>query len=208
MTTSQYVAPAYEKDGFNCPHCHAYSKQDWPTALFAPPLGQVSEVALSRCHHCGNYSVWYDEKLIFPWISTAPYANADLPDDMKRDYEEARNIANQSPRGAAALLRLIIQKLCKHLGEKGDNPNDDIAALVRRGLPAGVQKALDSVRVIGNEAVHPGTIDLRDNPEITARLFGLVNFITEKMVTEPKTIEAMYASLPPSKLEAIKRRDK
>ena len=88
---------------------------------------------------------------------------------------ESRTILDLSPRGAAALLRLCIQKLCKQLGQPGKNINDDIAALVKAGLDPKIQKALDIVRVIGNECVHPGTMDLRDDREIAAKLFVLVN---------------------------------
>ena len=45
----------------------------------------------------------------------------------------------------------------------GDDMNDeererieDIVSMVKRGLEEQVQKALDAVRVIGNNAVHPG----------------------------------------------------
>ena len=131
----------------------------------------------------------------------------DLPAEIVADYEEARAIVSLSPRGAAALLRLAVQKLCKHLGKPGKDINDDIKSLVSDGLPATVQKALDSVRVIGNQAVHPGTIDFQDDSDVASSLFKLVNFIAHKMLTEPREVEEIYNSLPASKLAAIERRD-
>ncbi len=133
--------------------------------------------------------------------------NPDLPEDIRRDFEEARNIVNRSPRGAAALLRLCIQKLCAHLGEPGKNINQDIAALVQKGLNPRIQKSLDIVRVVGNDAVHPGEIDLRDDPETAVHLARLVNFIADAMITQPKQIDTLYDSLPPGKKEQIEKRD-
>ena len=127
---------------------------------------------------------------------------------MRADYDEASTILDLSPRGAVALLRLGIQKLCKHLGEKGKNIDDDIKALVKKGLDVRVQRALDVVRVIGNNAVHPGQIDLRDDRATAERLFGLVNLISEKTITEPKNVEQMYDSLPESARKAIEKRDR
>jgi hypothetical protein len=133
--------------------------------------------------------------------------NNDLPDEIKRDYEEARSIINHSPRGAAALLRLCIQKLCAFLGESGTNINADIAALVKKGLNPLVQKSLDIVRVVGNEAVHPGTIDVTDDPEIAIHLCKLVNIIAETMITQPKHVDALYGILPQDKRDQIEKRD-
>jgi hypothetical protein len=100
-----------------------------------------------------------------------------------------------------------VQKLCADLGEQGKNINDDIAALVEKGLPLEVQQSLDIVRVVGNEQVHPGTLDVRDNPEIAAKLFALINFIVEDRISRPKAIAELYGQLPPDKLDAIKKRD-
>jgi hypothetical protein len=63
------------------------------------------------------------------------------------------------------------------------------------------------VRVIGNNAVHPGQIDLRDDRTTAETLFGLVNLICEKMITEPKHVEAVYERLPESDRKAIEQRD-
>lgn len=125
-----------------------------------------------------------------------PPPNPDLPDHITKDYEEAGTIVELSPRGAAALLRLCIQNLCIHLGEPGKNLDRDIGAMVAKGLDEGVQKALDTVRVLGNEAVHPGTLDLRDDRETVKKMFGLVNAIAEAMITIPKETDDLYNTLP------------
>ena len=120
----------------------------------------------------------------------------------------ATEILEKSPRAAAALLRLAIQKLCRQLGEKGKDLNEDIGELVKKGLPVKIQKALDIVRVIGNESVHPGQINLDDNNETAHRLFELINLIANTMITQPKEIDNIYNTLPKEKLKSITERDK
>ena len=88
-----------------------------------------SKLYVSFCSHCSEFSVWYDENLIYPKSSFAPMPSEDMPEDVKEDFLEARNIVMDSPRAAAALLRLALQKLMIHLGEKGKNLNEDIANL-------------------------------------------------------------------------------
>jgi hypothetical protein len=124
-----------------------------------------------------------------------------------RDFQEAREIVNSSPRGAAALLRLCVQKLCKHLGEQGKNIDDDIASLVKKRLDPLVQKSLDIVRVIGNEAVHPGVLDLRDDRDTALRLFELINSIADQMISHPKNVTDLYEKLPENKRKRIEERD-
>jgi hypothetical protein len=162
---------------------------------------------ISICFNCKRIAIWAHDRLVFPPMKTGPLPNADLPLEIRRDVEEARGIVELSPRGAAALLRLAIQKLCAHLGEKGKNIDDDIASLVKKGLNPLVQQSLDVVRVIGNEAVHPGVIDLRDDRAAAERLFDLVNIVAEQMITHPRSVQKMYAKLPTSKIDAIERRD-
>ncbi len=198
----------------------------------------IKDIAISTCHMCGESSVWIEDlksmepipqgsksnrnsvtqseilkeptkaKIIYPISSPAPMPTADMPQEIIVDYLEAREIVNVSPRGAAALLRLCVQKLLPILGEKEIDINDGIASLVKKGLPVEIQQALDSLRVIGNEAVHPGTISLNDNREIALALFGLLNFIIERMITQPNQIRTIYTTLPKSKLDGIVNRDK
>lgn len=182
--------------------------------VFVESLGQgkycansVSNLFLSKCYNCKKCSVWVHDRLLFPSNKASVQPNADLPDDIIRDFEEAREIVDASPRGAAALLRLCIQKLCKHLGETGKNIDDDIGSLVQKGLHPLVQQSLDVVRVVGNEAVHPGILDLKDDRETAVRLFELVNAIAEQMISHPKAVKSMYEKLPQIKRDAIEKRD-
>ena len=102
--------------------------------------------SLAECNKCGMASLWLGYDLIWPAQSAAPAPNPDLPPDAMRDYMEAASITHLSPRGAAALLRLAVQRLCQTLSDE-DNLNHAIAKLVEHGLDPLIQQALDSVRV-------------------------------------------------------------
>lgn len=82
-----------------------------------------------------------------------------------------------------------------------------IAALVADGLSVKIQRALDIVRVVGNESVHPGEMNIQDDASTVSTLFELVNIIAETMISEPKRIDEMFSSLPSGKLEGIRNRD-
>jgi hypothetical protein len=131
-----------------------------------------------------------------------------MPESVRVDYMEARRVFDDSPRAAAALLRLSVQKLCGHLGTPGKDLNADIAALVARGLPRHVQMALDSVRVVGNNAVHPGELDIRDDPGTARSLFDCVNWIVDAMIQRPQLIAETYAKIPEGARDAISERDR
>lgn len=169
---------------------------------------KVENLHLSKCYNCKKVAVWVHDRLLFPLIKAGDPPNPDFPENIIRDFEEAREIVNPSPRGAAALLRLCIQELCKHLGEKGENLNEDIANLVKkRGLNPLVQKSLDVVRVVGNEAVPPGVLDFKDDRDTALQLLKLVNVIAVQMISHPKNVEAMYQKLPERKRKTIEARE-
>ena len=105
------------------------------------------------------------------------------------------------------MLRLGIQNLCVHLEEKGGNLNDDIGRLVDKGLRTEIQQALDAVRVIGNNAVHPLQMDLKDDHQTCGTLFALINMIVEDCIARPNATKAIYEQLSAGALEQIERRD-
>jgi hypothetical protein len=210
MTT--FKPPKFKENSFNCPHCNAFANQRWYDVFTNEfitdyKLDSVSIIKLSVCDCCNKYSVWYDGKIVFPDTPPVPIPNDDMPEEIKDIYNEARAIVTRSQKGAAALLRLAVEKFCIHLKADGKDLNEKIANLVKKGLPEKIQKALDIVRVIGNNAVHPGQIDLDDNPEFAHELFDLINIITDYMITQPKKVDAVYSKLPDNQKETIKKRN-
>jgi len=145
--------------------------------------------------------------MIIPSEAPVEAAHHDLPEPCIAEYQEARDIVARSPRAAAALIRLALHRLMAALGERGNTINDDIASLVAKGLPLEVQQSLDFCRVVGNNAVHPGEIELNDTPEIAHSLFGMLNFIVEDRISRPKRIAELYAKLPSGARAAIEKRD-
>lgn len=145
--------------------------------------------------------------MIVPSEAPVSPPHNDLPESCLAEYNEARDIVARSPRAAAALLRLCLQKLMIELKEKGENINDDIGSLVKKGLPVEVQQALDFCRVIGNNAVHPGEIELTDNPEISHSLFEMLNFIVDDRIARPKKVAKLYNILPEGAIKAVAKRD-
>ena len=168
---------------------------------------ELGNVYVSECFECKRLSLWIHDVLYYPSRVDVPPANPDIPDDIRKDYGEAAKILGHSPRGSAALLRLAVQKLCKELGGKGENINHDIAYLVKNGLHPKIQKALDSVRIIGNEAVHSGQMDLRDDRETAELLFGLINIIADNMISSVKRVNDVWEKLPENKKLQTQKRD-
>ena len=171
-------------------------------------MGEAPAITVSKCSACGREAVYVAGKIVLPAESDAPLAAIDLPTELLDDYEEARAILPRSPRGSSALLRLVLQKLLPHLGSTKPKIDSAIGELVANGkIKVPIQRALDTVRVIGNESVHPGEMNLKDDRETALALFRIVNLIVETEITEPKRLEALYASLPKSKLDGIANRD-
>lgn len=215
---------------FQCPVCSGFSSHLWnyePININGDYNESIKFIIIAQCQACNQFSIWITNEipitysptltlnksdtsltLIFPNVTKGiPKPNNDMPDDVKEIYIEAGEVLNISPRASAALSRLAIEKLVDHLNAQGKDLNTQIGNLVSKGMPIEIQQMLDSVRVIGNNAVHPGQIDIKDNKELALSLLNFINLIVDNRITQPKKILDIYNLLPESYRNSIERRD-
>jgi hypothetical protein len=155
----------------------------------------VQNASISYCFNCNEMCLWVCDQLVWPRRVERPEPKLQALPDVRRDDDEARQTLEASPRGAAVLLRLAMEKLCEELGESGESPKDGIASCVQEDVDARVQKVLDAMRIIESDATSQGQIGVGDNRAAAETLAGLVNLICEKMIIEPRQLQAMYTKL-------------
>lgn len=154
----KHVPPQRDLDAFNCPHCGAFAAQTWGTVQ--ANHREWSDIRLSVCTRCGQPAIWQSGRLISPDDSSAPPPHSDLPEELRADYEEARGIVGRSPRGACALLRLVLQKLLQMAGGDGASIKDDIRNLLRAGAQASSFEHLRASRLYRLESCAAGQFGL------------------------------------------------
>ena len=173
------------------------------------PLGDIcldDSFAVSRCYHCKKWVLWKDLKIIYPRSITVENPNPDMPEVAKGWYMESAQILQDSPRASAALLRLALQEIINKVvkgGEKNDI-NENIRILSKE-VDEDTWKAMDLIRIIGNNAVHPGEIQVEE--ENTEYMYNLLNIIVQKTISNKKQIGDRFKRLPKSIKESINRRN-
>jgi len=216
----KYVQPTINGSSFHCPLCGTFAHMRWQ---FLVKNQRITTYIEALCSHCEEASLWLvkekgddnrgnvipiDGEMLLPDFGSSPLPENDMPEDVRIDFLEASRIFSRSPRGAAALLRLSLQKLCKHLGQKGENINEDIRALAASNtVPPLVVKVADTVRITGNNAVHPGEMSDEDFDHVASKMFELINFIVKKAITEPKELESLYQLTPEAPRNSAEKRD-
>ena len=218
-----YYPPQLGKANFHCSSCGVYSEQAWSplSATGSVYSGRVRELGLelvfeesivddyvlSRCRHCRATSIWHGERLLYPRQLPVEPPHPDLSKKVQQLYLEAANVFPYSTRSAAALMRLALQIFLKDIGESGTNINTDIGSLVSKGVEKSTQKALDAIRIFGNNSVHPGQINPDEDSMFVQQMFALINFVATKLIAQEKEIESIYSNLPVPKKEQIEKRD-
>lgn len=207
-----------KRAAFKCPTCGYHSQQHSYTCsvsklgtasetniLLKNPLtnkknsatvtGLMGYINCTECDVCGFIALWINDYRIFPHFpKEIPEPNQDMPEEIKTIYTEAANVTNWSPRSAAALLRLCLEKLLEHLKISGKSLNEKIS---NSNFPEKLLNACDAVRIYGNNAVHPSEIQFDDKADTALTLFELINIIVDRLITDPKKIERAYNSLSP-----------
>lgn len=227
----KYVEPKFKEKSFTCPYCQTYAEQKWSICktkiepftkrfvflrseevarnLATEEAENLDSISITTCNACRKYHIWHNDKMIVPTNSPIPMPIEDMPQAVKELYLEARDVYPISYKSACALLRLALQHLCEELlkdKSKGEI-NKDIGQLVKETVPQEFQQALDIVRVIGNNAVHPGKMDEQDVKEYAVTLFELLNYIVQEKIVRPKLIGGIYDKLPSGVLKSIDKRD-
>ncbi|URN07702.1 DUF4145 domain-containing protein [Actinomadura madurae] len=210
--TSKYVPPCYEAEAFTCPECLVYASHDWFDLSWPFTDGEgrfYKGWKWSLCAHCKILTVWTHEKRIAEALANSggPDPNPDMPEAVQDIYEEARAVYELSPRSCGALLRLALQVLVDELEPGSGSINKKIGRLVERGLDPTIQKAMDVLRVIGNNSVHPGSIALEEEVDTIPFLFEMLNLIVHHVVSRPRQVEELFNALPDGAREAIRERD-
>ena len=223
MNYSDYVPPEFYETAFSCPYCKAQTQQIWVRmTLDSYTYVRIADnqcLYMSTCIRCKNSSLWLAGcdsnpsigKMIYPKELTAPFPHPDMPDNVKKLYEEARSVSSDSPRSSVTLLRCSAEELIKGLKVPGKTFDEKIGNLVKEGLEEEIKDGFDALRVIGNEAgAHVGCIDLssEDNVETVNDLFDIMNFLVQKLITDPKQRQRIKDKISQSKKDAIARRDR
>jgi Domain of unknown function (DUF4145) len=160
---------------------------------------RVEDCHFAACARCKLVSIWRKGDMIFPDMLLAPDANPDLPKEIRQVYDEAASILQKSPRASAALLRLCVETLCKHLKLPGSRLVDMIPRLRDMGLREDVIEMAHVVRLSGNNAVHPGSIDAGDNLESALSLFSLLNLIAYFTLSSSRVLQDAKEKMPVGK---------
>ena len=219
----KYITPRCLLEVFTCPYCDVTAVQKWYrnnqangiVEAYDPETDEfyirsngthisneeISEWFFSKCENCRKIAVWHNDEMVYPIACPVDEPNSDMPENVKTRYIEAAGVVALSPISAAALLRLALQLLLSEIlgDESSGNIFVDIGELKKRHIDSSLIKAIDIIRISGNESVHPGTLDLSENKDDALYLFDLLNMICDQFFTQPRKMQEMYEKMPESK---------
>ncbi|PEF99668.1 DUF4145 domain-containing protein [Bacillus toyonensis] len=226
---SNYLFKSYAiHPTFTCPHCFKISSHRWefvygpfgntPSFRDAKPKhpfnDRLSGIIKAMCSKCNVSTYWLksqnnEELQVYPSNSSNyPQPHEDMPEHIKKTFIEAGSVMHLSLGSSAALSRLTLENLLKHLGYEKGSLNDKIGKVIAdEKVNSHVAKMLDIIRAYGNSGAHSGIINLDENPEIPNFLLELINLVVEHMITLPNKVDTMFDAIPPGIKAGIEKRD-
>lgn len=153
-----------------------------------------------------------DQKVIYPDVPFGlPKPNEDMPDSVIEIYNEAASIANKSPRAAAALLRLALERLLEALGQTDGSLYTRIGNLYET-TPQDIIDIMDIIRITGNNGIHDGdigviNIDDKNDKENVLVLFKFINLLTDEFITRPQQLTDITSNFSQGEQHSIERRN-
>lgn len=212
--------PALDRDAFDCPRCGTYASQSWVSlkrvgqSQFDDAQRGYGRWSSAQCGRCHEYSVWREERMIFPNSGLAPIAHPQMPPEAKELYEEAREVVGISRRAGAALARAALERLLRTLDSGAGNKN--LATRIERILPRVPEplgQMLTVIRVAGNSTLH-----VQDEPdeilvlildpgetEIVELVFEAINDLVEELIAKPSKVAKLYRKIPESIRDRVEK---
>lgn len=141
--------------------------------------------------------------MVFPDGVSGPEPQPDMPPRTRALYDEARGIVSRSPRASSALLRLALEHLLTDLELPGKTLSEKTTNLRQAGLPTEILEMLDALRLAGNNAVHPGEIDLHENEHTALLMFEILNGIVYHKLTLKKRVRGLLERLPKKSISSV-----
>lgn len=221
-------APVFGQDACVCPRCDVFAQHSWHPVEYDPTwkaTGNSANLLIQKpanprapipvqgaffqlCSHCRQLSLWSQEELIRPLPNPpGPPPLDEAPRAVRDLHLEARAICQASPRGAAALLRLALDKLLVELGYSSGGLADRLKEARDGGtLSPQIYDAALAVKLLGDNGVHPGEIDLHELPTSAASMMEFLNLVVEETIIRERRIAAVLKQGSDAKAAASRAR--
>ena len=175
------------ENNLECPHCSVMAYMDWNTQRLSVPRSRVKEyysnqgdlptlandewyVHYVACPNpnCRELIIMLErrrpndslEYFAHPRFPKSESIGSEVPEPLRKDYEEAHAVLSISPKASAVLSRRILQEILREHGYESRSLSTQINDVLNeeepmRSLPPTLYKTIDAVRHFGNFAAHP-----------------------------------------------------
>lgn len=212
------IESPFKNDYYLCPCSNVPTKHSWISLHPVEGEGPLvyrqfsyNKYFVSICDQCKNESLWMvapngkGHRLIYPKELLSPKPHPEMPEAIKSVYQEARLIAEDSPRAAIALLRLCVELQARDIVHGGAENNlyENINRMIDQGCSKRTIKAMTLCRLCGNDRLHQiREIQENENTDVYL-LFNVVNWITEENYHRSKKIDEEFAKQPATKTKEL-----